>query len=114
MEDPRLTALKGAIAARGWRWRPGKPIPYGEQLFVSDGVSEASLDFYPKRGRCVVGGAGSSLRQALSELVAPRETGNRLDHERRETGRRTRKERVRARLWRLRRPRATSLAQQLP
>ena len=81
MEDPRLAAIKGAISARGWRWRPGKPIPYGEQLLVSDGVSEASLDFYPKRGRSVIGGAGSSLRQALGELV------ERLEREGREPGR---------------------------
>jgi len=81
MEDPRLAALKGAISAQGWRWRAGKPIPYGEQLLVSDGVSEASLDFYPKRGRCVIGGAGSSLRQALGELV------ERLEREGREPGR---------------------------
>ncbi len=90
MEDLRLAALKGAISARGWRWRPGKPIPYGEQLLVSDGVSEASLDFYPKRGRCVIGGAGSSLRQALGELVGRleregRET-ERLEREGRESG----------------------------
>ena len=82
MEDPRLAALKREIAARGWRWRPGKSIPYGEQLLVSDGVSEASLDFYPKRGRCVVGGAGSPLRQVLSELVAGGE--GRLEREGRE------------------------------
>jgi len=81
MEDPRLAAIKGAISARGWRWRPGKPIPFGEQLLVSDGVSEASLDFYPKRGRCVIGGAGSALRQALGELV------ERLEREGREPGR---------------------------
>ncbi len=93
MEDPRLAAIKGAISARGWRWRPGKPIPYGEQLLVSDGVSEASLDFYPKRGRGVIGGAGSSLRQALGELVErlERESGEgrepgRLEREGRESG----------------------------
>lgn len=69
MEDSRLEALKEAIAARGWRWRPGKPIPYGSQLLVDDGANEATLDFYPKRGRTVVGGAASSLRQALTELA---------------------------------------------
>jgi ribonuclease HIII len=69
MNDPRLEAIKQAIVARGWRWRPGKPIPYGEQLLVDDGAHEATLDFYPKRGRSVVGGAGSPLRQALAELA---------------------------------------------
>ena len=87
MEDPRLAAIKGAISARGWRWRPGKPIPFGEQLLVSDGVSEASLDFYPKRGRCVIGGAGSALRQALGELVERLEREGRESGEGREPGR---------------------------
>lgn len=70
MDDPRLRALTAAIAARGWQWRPGKSIPYGSQLLVSDGTHEASLDFYPKRGRTVVGGAASPLRQTLAELAA--------------------------------------------
>lgn len=70
MSDTRLEALKAAIAARGWRWRPGKPIPYGEQLVVNDGSAEATLDFYPKRGRTVVGGAPGHLRQALEQLTA--------------------------------------------
>jgi ribonuclease HIII len=73
MDDPRLEALKAAVAARGWRWRPGKPIPYGSQLVVADGDSEATLDFYPKRGRSVVGGAPSPLRAALAELAAAAE-----------------------------------------
>lgn len=73
MTNPRLVAITRAIAACAWQVRPGKPIPYGEQLIVSDGAHEATLDFYPKRGRCVVGGSGSPLRQALSELVAAHE-----------------------------------------
>lgn len=70
MSDARLEQLKEAIASRGWRWRPGKPIPYGEQLVVSDGAAEATLDFYPKRGRTVVGGTPGPLRQALEQLAA--------------------------------------------
>jgi len=69
MEDPRLARIKRAIDAAGWSWRAGKPIPYGEQLLVSDGAAEASLDFYPKRGRAVVGGAPGPLRAALSEMA---------------------------------------------
>lgn len=70
MNDPRLTALKAAITARGWRWRPGKEIPFGTQLLVEDGASQATLDFYPKRGRTVVGGAASPLRRELEALAA--------------------------------------------
>lgn len=70
MEDQRLEALKGAITAAGWQWRSGKDIPYGAQLIVSDGAVEATLDFYPKRGRTVIGGADSSLRRDLAALAA--------------------------------------------
>lgn len=50
MEDPRLAALQEAIEARGWRWRPGKPIPYGTQVLVEDGRDQATLNYYPNRG----------------------------------------------------------------
>lgn len=70
MQDARLEALKQAIVVRGWRWRPGRALAYGSQLVVDDGASEATLDFYPKRGRTVVGGPASPLRAALSELAA--------------------------------------------
>jgi ribonuclease HIII len=69
MDDPRLARLKRAIEAAGWAWRPGKPIPYGEQLLVADGSAEATLDFYPKRGRAVVGGSPSALRGALATMA---------------------------------------------
>lgn len=70
MQDARLEALKQAIVERGWRWRPGRAIAYGSQLVIDDGVATATLDFYPKRGRTVVGGPASPLRAALSELAA--------------------------------------------
>lgn len=70
MDDQRLERLKKRFAEQGWQWRDGKPIPYGAQLVVSDGTSEATLDFYPKRGRTVVGGSDSPLRRALQELAA--------------------------------------------
>lgn len=69
MDDRRIEALRRAIAARGWRWREGKAIAYGTQLIVGDGEAEATLDFYPKRGRTVVGGADTPLRRALKELA---------------------------------------------
>jgi ribonuclease HIII len=69
MEDPRLTVLMRGIEGAGWAWRLGKPIAYGTQLIVSDGAQEATLDFYPKRGRCVIGGAESPLRRGLIQLT---------------------------------------------
>lgn len=73
MDDPRLLALIRRIEAAGWRWRLGKDIPYGTQLIVSAGADEASLDFYPKRGRSVIGGADSPLRRTLTQLTQAQE-----------------------------------------
>ncbi len=70
MQDVRLETLRRAIEVRGWPWRAGKSIAYGTQLVVSDGAAEVTLDFYPKRGRTVVGGADSPLRRALTALAA--------------------------------------------
>jgi ribonuclease HIII len=78
MDDIRLTAIKGAIEAAGWAWRLGKSIPYGTQLIVTDGANEATLDFYPKRGRSVIGGAATALRQGLSQIAAAQEQGSGL------------------------------------
>jgi ribonuclease HIII len=76
MGDRRLDELKQAISARGWRWRPGKPVPYGEQIIVDAGSAEAVLTFYPKRGRSVIGGPPGPLRSALEQLVGtPPPTG---------------------------------------
>jgi ribonuclease HIII len=69
MSDPRFDELKQAITRRGWRWRPGKPVPYGEQIVVGDGTAEAVVTFYPKRGRSVIGGPSGPLRTALEQLV---------------------------------------------
>lgn len=73
MDDERLESLRRAVAARGWRWRAGKAIAYGAQLIVDDGEAEATLDFYPKRGRTVVGGADTPLRRALQALAEAEE-----------------------------------------
>lgn len=69
MDDQRLEALRRAIAAKGWLVREGKTIPYGAQLIVGDGEHEATIDFYPKRGRSVVGGANTPLRRDLQALA---------------------------------------------
>jgi ribonuclease HIII len=69
MEDARLSTLKRQIGQAGWSWRTGKDIAYGTQLIVSDGSYEATIDFYPKRGRSVIGGADSALRRSLSAMV---------------------------------------------
>jgi len=69
MEDARLAALQQAIEARGWRWRPGKPIPHGTQLLVEDGHDQATLNYYPRQGRTVVGGRDTPLRRALEALM---------------------------------------------
>lgn len=69
MSDRRLDALKQTITQRGWRWRPGKAVPYGEQIIIADGTEEAVLTFYPKRGRSVIGGPPGRLRSTLEQLV---------------------------------------------
>ncbi|NTW02951.1 MAG: hypothetical protein HGA19_16990 [Oscillochloris sp.] len=73
MDDLRLMALVREIESAGWNWCKGKPIPYGTQLIVSDGAQEATLDFYPKRGRSVIGGAESPLRRGLVQLAVANE-----------------------------------------
>ncbi len=57
--------FKQALRGRGWRWRPGKTIPYGEQIVVSDGHNQATVNYYPRRGKVVVGGSESPLKEAL-------------------------------------------------
>nr|WP_044199602.1 ribonuclease HIII [Oscillochloris trichoides] len=69
MNDPRLRAMISTFESLGWRWRQGKPIPHGSQLIISHGTDEATLNFYPKHGHCVVGGADSPLRRRLKEMT---------------------------------------------
>ncbi len=69
MDDPRLRAMIRKFESLGWTYRQGKPIPYGSQLIITHGSDEATLDFYPQRGRCVVGGADSPLRRRLKEMT---------------------------------------------
>lgn len=90
MSLTNLEQIKRALSDHNWRWRPGKPVPYGEQLIVTDGTYEAVLTFYPKRGRSVIGGVESPLRTALSALIdapAPQTTPTALPTAQLHTGR---------------------------
>lgn len=66
----RLTAMKAYIRAQGWLWQPGKPIAYGEQIIVLAGSDTASVNFYPKNGKLIIGGAKSPLKDHLDTWVA--------------------------------------------
>jgi ribonuclease HIII len=70
----KLQLLHAYIKASGWDVKPGKPVPYGEQLLIHDGSSEATLNYYPKRGKMVVGGPLSPLRRRLEAWVVEHET----------------------------------------
>jgi len=61
----RLDELKTFVQSRGWRWTPGKPVQHGEQIAVTDGVHQAIINFYPKRGKLVPGGPDSPLKAVL-------------------------------------------------
>ncbi len=65
-----LDQFRHFVIASGWSARAGKPVPYGEQLIVSDGTHEAMLNFYPKRGKMLVGGPSSLLRTRIEAWVA--------------------------------------------
>lgn len=65
----RLILLKAHLRARGWSWTPGKSIPYGEQIVVTDGRQKATVNYYPKREAMVVGGAGSDVRAELEAWI---------------------------------------------
>jgi hypothetical protein len=65
----RLDELKGFIGSQGWHWQPGKPVPHGEQIVVAAGPRQATVNFYPKRGKLVVGGPDSPLRVQLTAWV---------------------------------------------
>ena len=65
----RLDDLKAYIRAQGWHWQPGKPIMYGEQIIVSAGNDGASVNFYPKQGKLITGGAKSPLKDRLDAWI---------------------------------------------
>lgn len=70
MTTNRLDTLKQHIKAKGWLWKKGKAIPYGEQIIILAGSDQVILDFYPKRSRMVVGGAASPLKAAVQAWVS--------------------------------------------
>lgn len=61
----RLEQLKSYIQSQGWRWQAGKSIPHGEQIVIHSGAQRATVNFYPRRSKMVVGGAESPLKAAL-------------------------------------------------
>jgi ribonuclease HIII len=69
-DTSRLDDLKAYIRAQRWLWQPGKPIAYGEQIIVLAGSDTASVNFYPKNGKLVTGGAKSPLKDALDAWIA--------------------------------------------
>lgn len=66
----RLDDLKAYIRAQGWLWQPGKPIAHGEQIIVLAGSDTAPVNFYPKNGKLIIGGAKSPLKDHLDAWVA--------------------------------------------
>jgi ribonuclease HIII len=68
-------AFKYALEEQEWSWQAGKTIPHGEQIVVTDGTSRATLNFYPKRGKMVVGGADTPLKAALTRMVEAKTAG---------------------------------------
>jgi ribonuclease HIII len=70
----KLQFLHAYIKESGWSVTSGKAIPYGEQLLIHDGSCEATLNYYPKRGKMVVGGPLSPLRRKLEAWVVEHET----------------------------------------
>lgn len=65
----QLDDLKAFIQTQGWNWRPGKAIPYGEQVVVSDAGVTALVNFWAKRGKILVQGSNSSLKARLEAWV---------------------------------------------
>jgi ribonuclease HIII len=67
--ETRWRKLKKFVQSQGWRWESGKPISYGKQIVVSAGTHRATVNFYPKRGKMVVGGPASPLRDQLDAWI---------------------------------------------
>lgn len=65
----RLRGLKDFVRSKGWRWEPGKPIPYGEQIVVRHGSDSVTVNYYPKSHKMVPGGSASPLKSALEGWI---------------------------------------------
>lgn len=70
MPNHRLEALKAYLKSQGWKWEPGKTVPYGEQIVIRRNTDRATATYYPKRQIIVLGGAESPLKTALAAWLA--------------------------------------------
>ncbi len=74
--DVGLKGLEKACADRGWSMRPGREVPYGLQVRVSDGGHEASVTLY-RTGKALIQGSEGPLLEALREWWSPGVGGRR-------------------------------------
>jgi ribonuclease HIII len=61
----KFEELKDYARSRGWTWKPGAAIPYGEQIIIGDAASEVVANFWPKRGALNLQGRDSALKAEL-------------------------------------------------
>ncbi len=60
-----LQRLQALAQEQGWQSRPGKPIPYGEQIILTDGTHQVVATYYPKNDKMLIGGRASPLKTHL-------------------------------------------------
>lgn len=65
----RLDELHAFSQAQGWEWRSTRPIQHGEQVVIAAGDQQVTVNFYPKRGKLVPGGADSPLKAAVTAWI---------------------------------------------
>ncbi len=70
MTQNQLDALRAYATAQGWEWRNGKPIQHGQQIIITSGDQQVTLNYYPRRGKLVPGGPESALKAALTAWLA--------------------------------------------
>lgn len=61
----KFDELKDYARSRGWTWKPGAAIPYGEQIIIGDAASEVAANFWPKRATLNLQGRDSVLKAEL-------------------------------------------------
>jgi ribonuclease HIII len=69
VENRKIDLLKAYIQSKGWTYGPSTPIQYGEQITINYGSHHAIVNYYPKRGKIVVGGPDSPLKEALNDWI---------------------------------------------
>jgi ribonuclease HIII len=67
--DSKLDALRKYVQSMDWNIGPSIPMQDGEQFEITHGSQRAIVNYYPKRGKIVVGGPNSPLRDALKTWV---------------------------------------------